>query len=417
MVGRRKVRRHRPGHAGGEVVLHGGDKVRKERFRAAAEAEGSRIAHLLLTLAELFHAAGPASPTRVFVGAEPVSDQVQEAGRVPFGDETVLGSGCRPHVVSHFPEFLPGITGKAEVIRHVAGDHLLAVAPDAVHAADKALGRDVLPGPGRAVIQRVGLSCNGAHGAIADGRDVGIDDHGLHFRPGRLDVVAERGVLGAGEAKLALGIDLGLDGFPLRGSGVLLFDALEGAGHGAGAAPDLHEDRTGVVVQQHLLDEVGAGGVLGDVGLEGDVTLADHRFQRGGIGIGGVVFHQIGIHLLVGFHILVNEALALFPAPGGLRAQAHTGVLAALPHLRGFAVAFPVDLAAGVNEAFRVVISREQQITEKGVVVVQLRVAGDDNTGLDGLRLLLRAAGKHSGSQGHKGKETFHYSTVITVLR
>ena len=76
-----------------------------------------------------------------------------------------------------------------------------------------------------------------------------------------------------------------------------------------------------------------------------------------------------------------------------------------------------MELAAGVDKPFRVIIRREQEVTDEGIVVVQLRVARYDDPGFDRLLLLGRTGAEYQGSQGEEGKVSSHYSTVITVLR
>jgi hypothetical protein len=77
-----------------------------------------------------------------------------------------------------------------------------------------------------------------------------------------------------------------------------------------------HEvQRTGLVVEQELLDAVRAGGVLGNVAVELDVASVDAGLEQLRGRVVGAVHLQVGIDLRVDVHGFLDEALALLPAP------------------------------------------------------------------------------------------------------
>ena len=98
---------------------------------------------------------------------------------------------------------------------------------------------------------------------------------------------------------------------------------------------------------------------------------------------------QVRVHPLVDVNSVVDESLGLCPAPGLARAQVEPEacVLPARDEpLLSRAVAFPVELAARIDEPLSPEIRAVKQVPDERVRIIELRIRGDDDTRLLRLR-------------------------------
>src|SRR5579875_1870068 len=91
----------------------------------------------------------------VFISAQAVGYEVQERRRVALPDERASLLRRHPNHVPHLFKLIGSIAGYAEEIRPVALYHLFAVAPYAIHRAERAASRDIVPRPGGADINLI----------------------------------------------------------------------------------------------------------------------------------------------------------------------------------------------------------------------------------------------------------------------
>ena len=203
-------------------------------------------------------------------------------------------------------------------------------------------------------------------------------------------------------------------GIPFGGSLVLVGYGSQGRRYGARSAPGLHEHGARLVIEKHLLYQLRTFGVIAVVSLEVDVADLGHRLDVFGGRIAGIVDSEIGVCLLVGRDEIVHEVV--IPAPLGLGAEMDIApvILGSGDELgRALAIALPMELAAGKDYALDVEVGGEKQEAYHGVVVVELRIAGDYHPRLlvlDLYRGLLSAGRQHAG--GRSGKKQCSYDSL-----
>src|SRR5207237_10244434 len=115
-------------------------------------------------------------------------------------------------------------------------------------------------------------------------------------------------------------------------------------------------------------DAVGPLGVLLDVTVELHVPPPDLRAQLGRRGIVRVMDPQIRVYPLVDVHSVVDESLGLCPAPGLARTQVEPEacVLPARDEpVLSRAVAFPVELAARIDEPLGPEVRAVKQVSNE----------------------------------------------------
>jgi hypothetical protein len=125
--------------------------------------------------------------------------------------------------------------------------------------------------------------------------------------------------------------------------------------------------------------------IVREIAVELHVSPLDPGFENLGRRIVRIVNFQIRPGVRVCLDNLVDEALVGRETPRRARAQAHSRVLAACNELRrALAVSGPVELATHVNKAFQPHIRAIEDGTNDRIVVVELRIRGDDNPWLYG---------------------------------
>src|SRR5262249_42404200 len=92
---------------------------------------------------------------------------VKESERVALAQKLPFRSWRQPYDVSLGAQFVGGLASKAEVVKAVAGNHLLAVSPHPVVGAEEPLTGDVRLGPIDAKVMRVLFGCGDVR-AVAD---------------------------------------------------------------------------------------------------------------------------------------------------------------------------------------------------------------------------------------------------------
>src|SRR5262249_34203070 len=138
-----------------------------------------------------------------------------------------------------------------------------------------------------------------------------------------------------------------------------------------------------LVIEQERLDEIRTVRVFRKIAVEVDVSPLDFRFQFPRCWIVRIVDFQVWISLGVSVNDVVDKVLIRWKAPGGAGAQTHPSVFAARNVLScTAAIAYPMKLAADVDETLNLEVRAVENRSNERVVVIEFRIRGDHNSGL-----------------------------------
>ena len=156
-----------------------------------------------------------------------------------------------------------------------------------------------------------------------------------------------------------------------------------------------------------------------DVALEFHIADSDYRLHIFRGWIRRVMNLEVGIDLFVCLDDVVNEPLPFCPPPAGLRTEipVRTGVFSAGDLLcRALAVAFPMELAAGIYDPLSVEIAGIEDIPYKRIIVIQFGIACRDGSRFDRFSLFLCTSCRHHHN-GSDSTDKTHQSHIHFIIQ
>ena len=311
-----------------------------------------------------------------------ITDQIQKTVSVTLSQISPFRLNSSPNYIALLLQFINCIARQAEEIELIIFHHLFSIPPDTIHFTERPFTTDILLHPFRRIENLVFFG-SPQLGIISQ-----PDCHAAHlhlskFRPERFDIPCIRIILITRKGKDHFSYYLLTDAFPGIGMLINIMNGLQGTGDGAATSPSIDEYRIRTIIEQYSFNQLRPRSVLGNITVELDITDTHFRLQVFGSRIRRVVHFQIGIYFLVSFHGIVNETFIRIPTPAFHRSVVYaiTGIFTSrhIP-LRAVPVTFPMELAAGINQAFHTEIRTEKQETYQRVKVIKFRVTSNDDT-------------------------------------